>query len=191
MGGGVSESDVCNAAFLSYSRRMLTHRQDNWLMAARPRSFAGLMGLYESNYGRFERLIPDLDLPFEKAHSVGADMTLYLRVIERCRYTTTVNLTYWFGEGDLMWPDPDLTLRIYRDARLAEAIYCDAHSRYAALAGVPEIDEAVLDTQWSRNLLLNKWLAYCLGQGHGFCGANRPRNVRKSDLADSVVGADE
>ncbi len=71
--------------------------------------------------------------------------------------------------------DPDLTLRLYRDAQLAEAIYCDARSRYASLAGVPDIDDAVLDSQWPRNLLLNKWLAYCLAQGHSFGGANRPR----------------
>lgn len=150
-------------------------KSNHWLQAAQPRSFTGLMGLYESNYRRFERLAPEVDLPFEQATSHGADDVLYLRVIERCRYTTTVNLTYWFGEGEAARPDPDLRLRIYRDAQLAEAIYCDARSRYAALAGVPDIDEDVLATQWPRNLLLNKWLAYCLSQGHSFGGAHRPR----------------
>ena len=152
-------------------------KRNHWLQAAQPRSFTGLMGLYESNYRRFERLVPELDLPFDAAESHGADATLYLRVVERCRYTTTIHLTYWFGEGDELRPDPDLLLRIYRDAQLAEAISCDARSRYVALAGVPEIDEDVLKTQWPRNLLLNKWLAYCLAQGHSFGGAHRPRRV--------------
>ncbi|RJS92407.1 DUF1249 domain-containing protein [Salinisphaera sp. Q1T1-3] len=150
-------------------------KRNHWLASAQPRSFTGLMGLYESNFRRFERLAPELELPFESATSQGEDAVLHLRVIERCRYTTTVNLTYWFGEGAAAHPDPDLTLRVYRDAELAEAIYCDARSRYAALAGVPNIDEDVLSEQWPRNLLLNKWLAYCLAQGHGFGGANRPR----------------
>lgn len=150
-------------------------KANHWLAGAEPRSFTGLMGLYESNFRRFERLAPELDLPFDTAHSVGSEATLYLRVIERCRYTTTVNLTYWFGEGEAARPDPDITLRVYRDAELAEAIYCDARSRYAALAGVPNIDEDVLSEQWPRNLLLNKWLAYCLAEGHSFGGANRPR----------------
>ncbi|MBS63922.1 DUF1249 domain-containing protein [Salinisphaera sp.] len=154
---------------------MPTLQRNHWLAAAQPRSFTGLMGLYESNYRRFERLVPELDLPFETAESHGADDTLYLRVVERCRYTTTVHLTYWFGEGEARHPDPDLLLRVYQDAQLAEAISCDARSRYVALAGVPQIDEDVLATQWPRNLLLNKWLAYCLAQGHGFGGANRPR----------------
>ena len=152
-------------------------RHNHWLQAAQPRSFTGLMGLYESNYRRFERLAPEIELPFDSARSRGEDATLYLDVIERCRYTTTVNLTYWFGEGDNAHPDPNLRLRIYRDAQLAEAIYCDRRSRYAALAGVPDIDEAVLASQWPRNMLLNKWLAYCLSRGHSFGGAHRPRQT--------------
>lgn len=154
---------------------MVRVKRNHWLASAQPRSFTGLMGLYESNYRRFERLAPELDLPFERAQSPGKSAVLYLQVLERCRYTTTVNLTYWFGQGQHAHPDPDITMRLYRDAQLVEAIYCDARSRYASLAGVPDIDEAVLDSQWPRNLLLNKWLAYCLAQGHGFGGANRPR----------------
>lgn len=155
---------------------MPTLKSNHWLQAAQPRSFTGLMGLYESSYRRFERLVPELDLPFDAAESRGIDTTLYLRVIERCRYTTTIHLTHWFGQGDALCADPDLLLRIYRDAQLAEAISCDARSRYVALAGVPQIDDAVLKAQWPRNLLLNKWLAYCLAQGHGFGTAHRPRN---------------
>ncbi len=149
--------------------------RNHWLADAQPRSFTGLMALYESNYRRFVRLVPETDLPFEQAVSHGEDRRLYLRVLERCRYTTTVHLTYWFGEDEGARADPDLRLRVYRDAQLAEAIYCDAQSRYAALAGVPHIDDEVLAAQWPRNLLLNKWLAYCLQQGHSFGGAHRPR----------------
>src|SRR5699024_8994125 len=94
------------------------------------------------------------------------------------------HLTHWVGEGVAARPAPDLKLRVYRDARLAEAIYCDASSRYAALAGVPHIDDQVLATQWPRNCLLNSWLATCLQQGHGFSTAQRPR------LTDSVNPVD-
>jgi len=162
---------------------MSTLKRNHWLAAAQPRSFTGLMALYESNYRRFERLAPEIELPFDHATSIGEDATLHLRVIERCRYTTTVHLTYWFGEGDNARPDPDLQLRVYRDAQLAEAIYCDTRSRYAALAGVPDIHDEVLASQWPRNLLLNKWLDYCLAQGHGFGGAHRPR---RENAAESV-----
>lgn len=159
-----------------------TQNRQHWLYAAaQPRSFSGLMALYESNYRRFLRLVPETAIPFDQAVSDGIDHRLYLRVLERCRYTLTVHLTHWFGDGDLARPDPNLKLRIYRDAGLAEAIYCDASSRYAALAGVPHINHRVLAAQWPRNLLLNKWLAYCLQQGHGFSGAHRPRRAEGMD----------
>lgn len=159
-----------------------TRKQYDWMRAAaRPRSFVALMALYESNYRRFMRLMPEADIPFDYAVSHGSDHDLHLCVLERCRYTVTVHLTHWFGEGDDARPDPDLKLRIYRDAGLAEAIYCDASSRYAALAGVPDIDDQVLATQWPRNQLLNKWLAWCLQQGHGFSGAHRPRSLANAE----------
>ncbi|HLQ86794.1 MAG TPA: DUF1249 domain-containing protein [Salinisphaeraceae bacterium] len=153
-----------------------TQKQNGWLrLVAQPRSFAGLMALYESNYLRFLRLVPETAVPFEQAVSRAGDHDLHLRVLERCRYTTTLHLTHWFGAGANARPDPDLKLRVYRDAKLAEAISCDSASRYVALAGVPHIEAGVLASQWPRNLLLNKWLAYCLQQGHGFGAAERPR----------------
>lgn len=143
---------------------------------ARPRSLAGLMALYESNYRRLQRLLPELDVPFEQAVShAGGDRDLHLRVLERCPYTLTLHLTYWFDDDSGPRADPDLAVRIYRDAQLAEAIRCDAHSRYAALAGITLEDGRVVTQQWERNLLLNKWLAFCLQQGHGFGMAHRPR----------------
>ena len=146
-----------------------------------PRSFAGLMGLYESNFRRFVRLLPEIDIPFEQAISHSPhERDLHLKVIERCKYTTTVHLTYWFGSEDAPRPDPDLTIRIYRDAGLAEAVHCDVSTRYAAITGIDLAQGDVLNTQWPRNLLLNKWLAYCLQQGHGFSGAHRPRNPVKA-----------
>lgn len=157
---------------------MTTTKRKDLLRAARPRSFAGLMALYESNYRRFVRLVPDIDLPFDAAVSHSpSDRDLHLRVVERCRYTTTVHLSYWFGEGKDAQADPDLGIRLYRDAELAEATHCQARSRYAALPGLDLEHEAALDAQWPRNLLLNKWLAFCLQHGHGFAHVDRPRRV--------------
>lgn len=159
---------------------MLSHGVENGIFArrhwARPRSFAGLMALYESNYRRFERLAPELDLPFDAAVSHSAsDRDLHLRVIERCKYTTTVHLTYWFRANGVPRPDPDVQIRLYHDAGLAEAVHCQAQSRYAALPGLDLENEAALDAQWPRNLLLNKWLLFCLQHGHGFSHIARPR----------------
>lgn len=141
-----------------------------------PRSFAGLMALYESNFRRFARLCPEVDMPFDQAVSRSpSDRDLHITVVERCKYTTTVHLTYWFDAPDQRQADPDLLIRLYRDAQLAEAVHCQARSRYAALPGIDLENEAALQAQWPRNLLLNKWLAFCIQNGHGFTAANRPR----------------
>lgn len=143
---------------------------------AQPRSFAGLMALYESNYRRLQRLLPELNVPFEEAVSHAPDdRDLHLRVLERHPYTLTLHLTYWFDGEEGCCADPDLAVRVYRDAQLAEAIRCGTHSRYAALAGIDLEDGRVVTEQWQRNLLLNKWLAFCLQHGHGFGMAHRPR----------------
>lgn len=145
------------------------------------------MSLYESSYRRFVRLVPDVDLPFDSAVSHSpCDRDLHLRVTERCRYTTTVHLSYWFGAGRSAEPDPDLCIRLYRDAELAEAVHCQAHSRYAALPGLDLVHEPALDVQWPRNLLLNKWLAFCLQHGHGFSHVDRPRGRKLRTSKDGV-----
>ena len=137
---------------------------------------SGLMNLHESNYVRLLQLIPDRDIPFEAAVSRCADdADLHLRVLERCRYTTTVHLTYWFEQREGWRADPDLTVRIYRDAGVAETVD-SCRSRCAFLADIDPTVGGWMERQYNRNLMLNKWLDYCLAKGHGFVMAARPRN---------------
>ncbi len=127
----------------------------DWEALSRGRSFAGLVDLWESNFRRLQRLLPQLDLSADSARSLShTDAPLYLEILERNPYTLTLMLTYRLaGHGDT----PRLRVRIYRDARVAQAM--DAEP-----AGPGEN----LQRQWERNLLLNKWLDYCLSHGHGF-----------------------
>jgi uncharacterized protein len=121
---------------------------------SKPRSFVALMALYESNYIRLSALAGTLaSLSGEQCSSVPGDCDLVLKVVERCPYTTTFVLTYRLpGEP----PEyPDLQVRLYHDARLAEA----------------QAPERELDQRWARNVMLNKWLEYCLERGHRFSSA--------------------
>ena len=66
-------------------------------------------------------------------------------------------------------------MRVYRDARLAEALTRPMRPAWLATdEGDPQAFQ-YLDDQWARNLLLHKWLHYLLGHGHGFGLAARPR----------------
>jgi hypothetical protein len=138
----------------------------------RPRSFAGLMTLYENNHARLRQLLGNLRCIPESALSRSAsDLDLYLQVEERSRYTTELHMTYWFEEGGEATPDPDLRLRIYHDARLAEAVSCADAPRHAALRPVWRPAASAMQQRWTLNILLNKWLEFCLDNRHAFAPA--------------------
>ena len=138
----------------------------------RPRSFAGLMTLYESNHVRLRQLLGNLRrLPDDAVSTSAHDLDLFLTVEERSRYTTAVHMTYWFEDGLGRSPDPDLRLRIYHDARLAEAVSCADAPRHAALRGVWQPAASAMQQRWTLNILLNKWLEFCLDNRHRFASA--------------------
>jgi uncharacterized protein YqiB (DUF1249 family) len=136
---------------------------------ARPRSFVSLMTLYESNYIRLGWLAPDLRrFSGSLTSEVAGEPSLELSVVEQCRYTTALHMTYLFGEGERAEREPGLEIRVYHDARLAEACGTGATPRHPRLqrlvAGVAQNH----GKRWSCNMLLNKWLEYCVGSGHRF-----------------------
>ena len=154
--------------------------------AAKPRSFAGLMSVYESNYLRMCTLVTALgSIAGEHWSVVAADLPLHLTVTERTRYTCTLGLTYWFdADGDSVTPeqyaasdagarqawfrDPDLRLRIYFDGKLAEVMNFSESHRHAVLRDIAASHREALDIRWRRNMMLNKWLDFCLDSGHRF-----------------------
>jgi uncharacterized protein YqiB (DUF1249 family) len=139
---------------------------------ARPRSFVGLMTLYESNYIRLGWLAPDVRrLPGRSVSRVQEDCPLELTVLDRARFTTTLRLSYLFEETGATLREPELELRVYHDARLAEASGTADPLRHPALHRLREALPAAADGRWPANMLLNKWLEYCAERGHRFAPA--------------------
>jgi uncharacterized protein YqiB (DUF1249 family) len=139
---------------------------------SRPGSFVSLMTLYESNYIRLRQLLGDLaNLPDAQVSQLEGDCPLYARVDERSRYTTTLTLTYQFVEAGVVVSDPDLQVRVYHDACLGEVLRCARWHRHPAFVAIQIArDEPTrqLDDRWQRNIMLNKWLDYCVERGHFF-----------------------
>lgn len=139
------------------------------------RSFSGLMDLYELNYIRLRRLLPEADRLGGSAVSVvPRGLDLHYRLIDRCRYTRTFVLTYRFDEAGGVQLAPDLQIRLYLDARLAEVISGVLHRHYVH-RDRPRPEEAMVDpgmgpvtARWQLNRFLYKWLNFCLKQGHVF-----------------------
>jgi uncharacterized protein YqiB (DUF1249 family) len=146
---------------------------------ARPRSFVALMGLYESNFIRLGWLAGNLlGLSGQYLSSVRGDCDLVLTVTERSPYTSTVNLTYLLPEARGPRSYPDMRVRIYHDAHLVEAQQWNSvpSARREPPARTQRASpERELDQRWARNMMLNKWLEYCVERGHRFSSRTEQR----------------
>lgn len=138
------------------------------------------MTLYESNYVRLGWLLRELDaIEGNHVSRVPGDVGLHLRVAERSRFTTTLDLSYVLEDAAGPVVTPDMQIRVYRDARLAEARSCTGWRRHALLRHFRRSDREAhnprrdLGRRWARNVLLNKWLEYCAERGHRFDASTR------------------
>lgn len=138
----------------------------------RPGGFAALMELYEHNYIQLRRLAPALPTAgVEQVSRIPGALDLHLRGIEHCRYTHKLLLTYYFRQGDRRVAEPDLRIRIYHDAQLAEVRAVHPYHHALLLRAAPNARHAnspQLLTRWRLNRFLDRWLTYCLRQGHRF-----------------------
>jgi uncharacterized protein len=133
----------------------------------KPRSFVGLMLLYESNFLRLKHLIPELDrLDGYYRSRVAGDCDLHLEILNRSKYTITLSLSYFFHDKGVRVADPDLKIRAYLDGNLAEATSLRGDHRHVELRRLFRAHRAELDERWRRNVVLNKWLQYLMDQGH-------------------------
>ena len=133
----------------------------------KPKSFVGLMSLYESNFLRLQQLIPELERldGYYRSRVIG-DCDLHLEILEKSRYTVTLSLSYFFMESGVRIADPDMKIRVYFDGRLAEAMsFCGEH-RHAELRRLTRAHRHELNVRWRQNIVLNKWLEYLKDQGH-------------------------
>jgi uncharacterized protein YqiB (DUF1249 family) len=143
---------------------------------SRPRSFVALMSLYESSFLRLRDLCGDpARLEGERLSRVEGDCDLLLTVTEQTPYTTALQLTYLLPDKTLAQDVPvqglrfpDVEIRVYADARLAEARRWAESLRHPALQDLHGRYRNGLDQRWSMNIMLNKWLEYCLERGHRF-----------------------
>ncbi len=133
----------------------------------KPRSFVGLMSVYESNYLRLLNLIPELErLDGCYRSRVAGDCDLHLDILERERYTLTMSMTYYFANESGSVADPDMLVRVYLDGQLAEAMSLGKDHRHVQFRRLFRAHREKLAERWTRNVVLNKWLEYLMDQGH-------------------------
>jgi uncharacterized protein YqiB (DUF1249 family) len=146
---------------------MLIDTSERVLKLVRPRSFAGLMTLYESNYIRLRQLAgPPDKLPGRLLSELPGEPPLSLEIIERAPYTTSVLMTYWFEGERGGIADPNLVLRLYHDARMAEVVSCRNGGRHRLLGRYACSGRSEIQRRWTTNMMLHKWLEYCIDRHH-------------------------
>ena len=116
----------------------------------------------ETNFWRLSRLLHDYtgDL---YSFDIGANFCMHIRVLERCPYTTTLEILQ--APTAIVALAPRLTVRVYHDARLAEVIAFAPWRRPLPRYDYPNpaMHQPNEKTQW--NHFLGEWLSHCLQHG--------------------------
>ncbi len=121
---------------------------------------------------RCETVVPAMD------EAMSASIPLELSQLTHEPYTTTFNLTYKFSSCSGKPREPDLLIRLYHDARSCEVLSGLVPGRRYEERRTRELGEGQ-----RLNRFLNKWLGYCLRQGHCF----GPQTERRTALRETEV----
>ncbi len=141
------------------------------------------MDLYEQNYILMRLLAPGLRHYQNSVYLSEPEgvLPLELSAIEHNRYTTTFKLTYLFSDSLRSRREPNLTIRLYHDARTCEVMSGLIPSRKLELRRTRDLTDG-----YRLNRFLNKWTSYCLRQGHGF----EDPTAESAEPAESMLAFD-
>jgi len=155
-------------------------------------SLVRLQGVQAEIYRQLILLLPEEIVWHDCLVSrVAGSPDLRLDVIERHPYTTFYRLTYEFRDGGDHSVAPDAHIRLYRDARLAEATSYNPGQGFRRTAHPSYPLRHVLREAWRRNRALDRWLDYVLRQGHSATTmrpARRPARGSASAAAPVEAG---
>jgi uncharacterized protein YqiB (DUF1249 family) len=126
-----------------------------------------LMGLYGENFDRIERLLDSRRLGPGSYRSIGHDgLPLDVDVLAVHAYMSELRLSYALIDPVSGRPDPSVYVRVYRDARLAEATHCYVGRQWQDVLGMYPSPKVLFGHRLRMNSFLNKWLDYLDVQGH-------------------------
>lgn len=132
-----------------------------------PGRFAHLMGLYAENYERLVRLFaPQRLAPGVYLSSIDDSLDVRLDLIEKHRYTVELRLNYCLRDSDTGELAPSAWLRLYQDARLAEATHCHPGRHLINVLGPYPPAQTVFQHRLRMNAFLTRWLEYLGELGH-------------------------
>lgn len=124
----------------------------------------------DANYMRLRKLFPGLREDDEREFALtngAATVLIGFTVLERSPYTTLVRLTQRDSAMDQPWmPAPQITIRLYHDAKCAEVVEFQRARDFQAVYPYPNPAMHQPDEKAQVNRLLSELLAVCLQRGH-------------------------
>ena len=125
-----------------------------------------MSNIHERIYKKLVKLIPDLDSIQEHACSKSEPyMDLHLDVLYRDKDSIVIALAHNFRQNGDVVPDPDMQIKIYPAAQMAEALtYQDQYSYQEVY---PEPGKYRPHLKKDLNSFLSQWLNNLIQQEHG------------------------
>ena len=125
----------------------------------------------EWNYHRLLKLLPELHSNDQRIFMVswGEQVSrIELHITERSRYTTTLSaahdaaIQHTPGENSSWSSGPNMVIRLYHDASMAEVLSCQQQRDFAACYDYPNPAMHQRDEKAQLNRFLGDWLSHCL-----------------------------
>ena len=133
---------------------------------------AAHMAECDANYLRLLKLIPELgdrDQLTLTIRVANQDVAVCIQVLERCPYTTLIDLTQESLVEGLAFelPAPRIVVRLYHDAKSAEVVEFQNERHFKPTYSYPNGEMRQRDEKAQLNRFLSEYLAACLE--HGAC----------------------
>lgn len=125
------------------------------------------MAICQLNYGRILRLLPEMQASARRQFSLSyqaREVQVSLWVEEAFRYTSTVVMQQTQTGGSPWLESPDIVVRLYHDARMAEVV-CTRRRQLSGVYHYPNEQMHQPDEKYQLNQFLAEWLNQCLRFG--------------------------
>lgn len=147
------------------------------MLARKPRYRVDLVSLQAvcgANFARLCQLMPNMaeqdELRIDLAVQDEPRQSLVIRVLERCRYTTMLQL---FHEHHHDWlQPPSMEVRMYHDVCMAEVVAAYNRRRFRGVYPYPNEQMLQPDEKHQLNYFLGEWLGFC--RRHGLSSQSVP-----------------
>lgn len=124
--------------------------------------------LCEANFVRLERLLHDFSqdqYQFSWLDSHHNQVDVDIHIIERFKYTTTLQLMKTLHDVPQPMNNVELTVRLYSDARMAEVVTLSQGKQLAGIYRYPNDQMYQIDEKEQANHYLAEWLSHLLTHG--------------------------